>query len=340
MVGSDYDQLRIKIQEAISARTQDAEAVVRAAHVVFTVGGSFIAGLAQFIPDKMDAPLAWLPSWQFGLGVGGVCLALVGALATFWLQRRSPEELQLASSAISAADAEKIRAADERAVALNYQIDLTELFDKLAQRDTRRGYTATAMLFILEAVDQIAAERGRRNIRRDVERLLDAGADPILKGLGLDKDRFCFSVFHRVGDGADSRMEMIAERRERSLRRGEAAARSWRKGEGFTGHAWLLGRVLQIKDTMTQEGRLACPADRGTSEDDRTNYRSVICVPIHPGRDDGEPWGMITVTSDQASRFGDAEQDGDVRANAVEAIAKALAIMVAARYLNQPPARR
>lgn len=42
---------------------------------------------------------------------------------------------------------------------------------------------------------------------------------------------------------------------------------------------------------------------------------------------------MITVTSDYAGRFGDPEQAADINADAVRTIAKALAILVAARYL-------
>jgi hypothetical protein len=340
MSSEKMDHLRAGIRDAIAGQTRDADAVLRIAHLGFTLGGTLIAGCAQFIPETMSPPFVWLPSWQFGLGVGGACFAFLGAATTFWLQRRSFEDLRLASEALSAAEAERSRAARERAEVLEYQSDVIDALDELEQRDERGRTTATALLSTLEAVDQIVAKGGRRHIGKEVELVLDAGADTLLKGLGLDADRYCFSVFQRILDGNQEKMSMVGERRERSMSRRTKAARSWGKGEGFTGHAWNLGRVLQIADTMSGEGYRTCPTEAGTSEDDRKVYRSVICVPIRPGRDQGEPWGMITVTSDQQARFGDPENDGDIRANAVESIAKALAIMVAARYLNNQRVRR
>jgi hypothetical protein len=72
MSSEKLDQLRAGIRDALAGQTRDADAVLRLSHVVLTLGGSFVAGCAQFIPSQMPNPLAWLPSWQFELGVGGV----------------------------------------------------------------------------------------------------------------------------------------------------------------------------------------------------------------------------------------------------------------------------
>jgi hypothetical protein len=143
----------------------------------------------------------------------------LGAVTTFWLQRRNPEELKLASEALSAAEAERSKAAQERAEVLEYQADVVDALDELEQRDERRGMTATALLYILETVDQIVAMGGRKDIGKDVGLVLKAGADTLLKGLGLGEDRLCFSVFQRVGDGDAARMTIVGERRAASLRR-------------------------------------------------------------------------------------------------------------------------
>jgi hypothetical protein len=297
---------------------------------VFVLVGAFIATVAQFIKDDWPEPFNFLGDWQFGIGVAGALAALLGGSLTFWLQRRNPEELRLASEALATAE-------KERMSALELKDELSADFKLVAERDEQRGHIAAAMLAILEAVDQILVERAALNIRNDIERVLEAGADSILDGLRLRADLYCFSVFQRTGNDAAARMQVVGERRARTFPRRRQAPRVWAKGEGFTGFAWNLGYELQIIDTSSQDWCQNCRVEAGTTEDDRRSYRSVISVPIRPGPDQGEPWGMITVTSNQAGRFGDPERGGDISADAVRAIAKALAIMVAARYFPAPP---
>lgn len=318
--------IRNGIRAAIARQTTDADRVARVLHAVFVVGGALAVAVAQVLTEDNRKYVGFLVDWQLGITWLGAVVAAFGGWLTFWLQRRNPQELQLASEALSLADAERLALVEER-LALGREYRL------VSERDERRRQIAAALLAILEAVDRILVERPRRNIRRDIEGILEAGADSILDGLNIRSDRYCFSVFQRQGEAGAEAMTLLAERRARSLKASGGTHRRWAKGKGYTGFAWGLGYEVVIPDTTLAHWRQNCRAEEGTTEEDRNVYRSVMSVPIRPGPDRGEPWGMITVTSDRAGRFGDPEQGADINADAVRAIAKALAILVAARYL-------
>lgn len=312
--------IKDRVRRLVSTRLERSERILAVLQIGLILTGGFAAGIAQIMPETKDGAMPWREI----LGYGGAAFALVGGSLLWWLQYSAPEELNAAFAAVDQLETDR-RMHDEKTS------ELTQLFERAQIADDQRAQLAVAVSNGISIVDDVIAA-DTKNLKKDVEQVLTACLPGLLAGMGLSMaDNYCISVFERRPFKKTEKMFRFAERRPGAAEKPVGDSRSWAKGSGFTGHAWQTGNPVLIDNSGLPHWRQHI---KDVTEGDTKTYCSVASFLIWPGRDQGEPWGALTVTSNKANCFGPAAAGlGAARGDAVNAIAKILAILVAARYL-------
>jgi uncharacterized protein with HEPN domain len=275
--------LRDRLRAVVANRFKRSEKVLSAIQIGFILVGGFAAGVSQIMPDTN---LEQVP-WREILGYGGSILVLIGGALLWYLQYNSLEELKTAWEAES-----QLRDKED---AFRGRIQaLSNEFQKVKQNDDQRAKLAEAISRAISIVDEVIAE-DTKDLRTDVEKILTACLLSLLTGLGLSmSDNYCISVFKREMKDDKEQMVRFAERRSGAPEKPIDESRSWLKGSGFTGHAWLQYKPLFVDDSELSHWH---DIIANVTDEDTRVYRSVASVLIRPGKDEGEPWGAMTVTT-------------------------------------------
>lgn len=201
--------------------------------------------------------------------------------------------------------------------------------DALLRLDDKRRALLDMQKNIFEACEQIEI---KENIDNVAEVILTVGSVNLNAAIGFEAgEAWAFSIFKKVGPGADECMQRIAV--HWADRGGEKRdGRSWKKKEGFTGWAWHDGAEVIVEDVNAPEwhGKFSAPQGK-RHENDPVRYVSAAAVPIRLGGAN-EIWGIVTATSNVAGRF--KRNPHDVRSQNVDTVrvlARLLATQVALR---------
>ncbi|MFY7925235.1 MAG: hypothetical protein ACOVN5_05455 [Aquidulcibacter sp.] len=315
---------RGRLRGLVADRFRRSDHALFIIQIVFILAGAFVGGVAQIMPATIEGATPW----REVLGYGGPALVTFGGGLLWWLQRNATEELEAAFEAQNTLESKE----GEFAAQLE---KLSELFDQAETANDQRAQLAEAVARAISIVDEVIAA-DTKDLKSDVEKILTASLPGLQAGLGLaTSDIYCISVFQRKRvRGQGERMVRFAERRRGAPEKPVADSRSWQRGSGFTGYTWQSGGRLMIDNSSKDHWRDLL---QDVTEEDTKNYASVGCVLIRPGQDVGEPWGALTVTTNKLNCFGtDAKPLGAARSDAVDAMAKILAILIAARYAPAP----
>jgi hypothetical protein len=186
-----------------------------------------------------------------------------------------------------------------------YLDELDELDRQVAEYealDLRRRARIEAAKQMREAVEQALANAAE-SVGDAAQFLLETAIASIETAAGFDPgELWSISVFEIQGRGAAKALRRVAvARADRGSERGPP--RSWRKGEGFVGVAWLNNRDVIIPDSQADGIAHEYPVPpRKAREGDSERYRSMAAIPIHVGRSQ-DIWGVVAFSSDREGRF-------------------------------------
>ncbi len=217
-----------------------------------------------------------------------------------------------------------------------------DLHDAMERREAWRQDCDNVLRIMLEAVED-ALLNPVEDQAIDIDSILEVTTPTLLLALGIGmREDYTVSVFRH--DPAEALMIRIAEKwyveADATLDR-----RRFKKGQGFTGQAWLAGHPIALPDANAAEAQQVYalqpddypPGYPASIRPDHERFRSFACIPIMVGADPNpkgrEPWGILTVTSDVVGRF-DAVGKGTRGSDNVpilRMVAALLALVAAAR---------
>jgi hypothetical protein len=252
----------------------------------------FGGGLIAVIGGGMEGPLQ--PTSGDGLlTTKGLCvwlgggLIFVGSVLLLILSDEAPGLLQ--------------RARELEVAAQSFLDERDLLYGRLAASedlDGRRLALIDAGQAMLEASENALIAPGLA-VEDAIEMALRAGQRMLVNAIDFGRDEYwAVSVFRVEGD----ELRRIVALRPNPLEE-RAEGRTWRRGQGFVGMAWLRSSEIIIADCNSPEVAAAyvVPEDRRMPTDPE-RYRSIAVVPVRVGLDD-EFWGAVAISSNCVGRF-------------------------------------
>lgn len=260
---------------------------------LLAICGALVAAIGGGMEGPLSYPSLW-PTLKGGMiFFGALASTLVGALLLV-ADRERPELMNSVRDTLA-----KLR-------------KYVDLNDAMHQRETWRQDCDNVSRIMLEAVED-ALLNPVEDLAIDIDSVLEVTTPTLLLALGIGmREDYTVSVFRR--DSAASLMVRIAEKWFVDAD-AEQDKRRFKKGQGFTGQAWLLGHTIAVPDAnsvVTQQIYSLQPDDYPadypeTIRPDEERFRSFACIPIMvgavPNPEKREPWGILTVTSDEVGRF-------------------------------------
>ena len=283
--------------------------------LVLIVGGSALAGAAQF----MTAPAGPLPAWNIA-GIFAVIAAGIGGLYMAFIDQDASAELEAAREAV-----EKAREFREAAS------DAVLAFEANSNALTRVSHLYTAMLEMRSAVEQSFSVAPDDKSAVDIllrasERSLKVAADFQMA------EHWTLAIF-RTETTAEGRRQLKCIATVRSLACDLSDARVWPEGVGAGGIALARGTEVIVPDlTDPALGTIHELTPDHKREHDAVRYRSIAAVPVCEAiGPEKQVWGVVVATSDRACHFVPHDREGAQTTEAVRALASMVELTIAVR---------
>lgn len=279
------------------------------------LGGGLLATISGGAEGPMLASAGDGVLTMKGVGViAGAVLIFIGSMLLFFLQDEAPALLEQAA----ALEAEAQGYLDERD---GYRARIADA-EALDQRRLAMIDAGRAMLEACENALLVCD----LSLADAIDMTLRAGQRMLINAIDFDREEYwAISIFQVEGD----ELQRVVAIRPDPLQE-RAAGRTWKRGEGFAGMAWLRNTEVIIADCNVPEVATAyvVPEDKKMSTDPE-RYRSMAVIPIRVGPAD-EFWGAVAVSSDRVGRF--RPDPGNERVKNVDTarlIARTVELMVA-----------
>tara|TARA_R100000935_G_C2839819_1_gene170320 strand:- start:1686 stop:2738 length:1053 start_codon:yes stop_codon:yes gene_type:complete len=261
------------------------------------------------------------------IGIWGAGIAVVCALIQKFLEKDHTSLLEQAKVSL------------DRSQAFLYQRkEIKRQIEDMQSLDTQRLQMQSTFGYMLEHTEQILAASGRTEIKEAIESLFDLCQAELLASMGMTyADKMTISVYKVIeGDAPeDPTLEILVNKKPNRAEEQDYVSRSWRKGEGYSGQAWMLANEVVVPDTISLPSSLHTTnlgaQAKGDPEAELRRYRSVASVPVFLGTSD-KVWGVVSVTTNQPNKFSTHSVDDDVAAQNVETVrilSKMIAVLVA-----------
>jgi hypothetical protein len=257
--------------------------------VILTAVGACLAGLSRVDPGSVGLVL---------LAVGST-MALLGAVAVGFMDRKKLEIGQNAKNALKTADA-------ALNLAETYQREHEQLHEAANALDTKRRSRLSAieeMTTMFEAGllsksdDCQVAEELLRHAIGSIRNAIDYRGDDVMS----------VSIYRRQGSGKHERLASIATQWTHPTKAFDSK-KFCARNDGFSGHAWSnaeahpdhFGDVI-ISDASLPHIRQKYPVN-GSPAELEALYNSVAAIPILV-KSKNEIWGMVYATSSRTCVF-------------------------------------
>lgn len=267
------------------------------------VGGAMVAAIARAVPG----------SWGLGLTIVGAVVAAAGGAFVVLLDFKKLEISQDAKEAHRTAD-DAIDSLTAKAAELEAAAHLSL---QAVAFDRKRLARIEATRLMIESVE--AAFLMSADVSTSAQRLLRTAISSLRIAVDYQAGDFLtITIFQKVKEGRGEVMKAIA-REWTDEREAVTLGRSWKRGQGYTGHLWSLALDnpsasvvepdTQRPDSQRYKVDAADPVREG-------RYRSVASFPILIG-ENNQIWGVVTATSDRAGVF---DHTGDLARQSVETV--------------------
>lgn len=268
------------------------------------VGGAMIAAIARAIPDPLG----------LGLVVTGAVVAAAGGGFVVLMDFKKLEISQEGRDAHKTAD-DAIEALAAKTTELGGAEDR---FRQAVAFDLKRLARIEATRLMIESVE--AAFLKQADVSKSATQMLKRAISNLRTAIDYETGDFLtVTVFQKTGSGARPRMTPLA--REWTDEPDDSQlGRSWKRGQGYTGHLWSLAtdnpfaNVVE-PDTQRREAQERYKVENADPARE-ARYRSVASFPILVG-EDNQIWGVVTATSDRAGVF---DHSGDLARQSVETV--------------------
>lgn len=290
--------------------------------------GVIVFGLIATIGGISASSGSTLQTWSAStVGILGAGLALVCALIQKFLEKDHSALLAQAKISI------------DRSQAYLYQRnEIKRQIEDMQRLDTQRLQMQASFVYMLEQTEQVLVSEEPMPIKDALERFFALCQAELLASMGMTyADKMTISVYRVVGrDSSDEcKLEILLNKKPNKAEEQDYLSRSWRKGEGYSGQAWMLANEVVVPDTMALPGSLHTAnlghQAEGDPEAELRRYRSVASVPVFLGPSN-IVWGVVSVTTDQPNKFSTQSVDDDVAGQNVETVrilSKMIAVLVA-----------
>jgi hypothetical protein len=317
------DNTAQKFWATARSHLKNAETISRLAGTGVIIFGlvATVGGIAASSPSNITT---WSAST---VGIWGAGLAVICAAIQKILEKDHIALLEQAKVSL------------DRTQAYLYQRnEIKRQIEDMQSLDMQRLQMQSTFGYMLEQTEQLLLARTRPGIKKAIHSLFDLCQAELLASMGMTyADKMTISVYRVVkkSSSEDPLLEILSNRKPNKAEEQDYDSRSWRKGEGYSGQAWMLADEVVVPDTMTlppslHTTNLGAQA-KGDPEAELKRYRSVASVPIRVGSTD-EVWGVVSVTTNQPNKFSTYFGDDDVASQNVETVrilSKMIAVLVA-----------
>jgi hypothetical protein len=291
--------------------------------------GALMAGVGQFLKDPLPATPPAI-AWNLVIGYVGVALVFAGGIWTIFAERSAPKALQVARLALREADRKEGKIIELQRTT-DRLIEDTDLRAKILEEhnDWLSGlYTFSQTL--REVVERQLSAHTPLN-EQGLQEILDSNGRRLTQLLDFDaSELWTIAIFRANGEKPRDAERLVCVANLRADRTEQAGEhRTWGRGEGVAGHAFMTARELIVHDLQDTErySWLHVPDEK---KSDKDRYRSLAAVPISVGSQQ-DPWGVVVATSDVESRFDlDGYEVGAGRLEPLRLLAGIVAVAVAA----------
>lgn len=308
---ANYDVLADKISAHIGSRLNAVKNTAKGAKAA-VIGGSVLLGAAE------------LGAVGHMVGILSVVVVFAAGLLLIIWEQDSVSELDSARLALEATRTKDLELATR-------------------SEDTRRAARqASRMLLLYNGMDVMrdAVEGALLGDQMDIAPLIDGLVEsakrPLLLALGFEMHQYwTLCVYIGEPDASNTRKQLRLIAHTRTIMCDIADARVWPEGVGIAGQTYLLGNEIIVPDLSAPDFGTLFQIPEPKLEDSR--YRSMVGIPIRLGAD-GPIWGVVIATSDRPGHFSNDERDGVRPAEGARALAKMVALIVAANDARKKPA--
>jgi hypothetical protein len=321
---------------ATRSHLKNAEMIGRLAGTGIIIFGLIATG-GGIVASSESSLTTWSAST---IGILGAGLAVICAVIQKILEKDHIALLEQAKVSL------------DRTQAYLYQRnEIKRQIEDMQSLDTQRLQMQATFGYMLEQTGQLLAASTPLKIKCAINSLFDLCQAELLASMGMTyADKMTISVY-KVVEGTSlggPRLEILSNRKPNKAEEQDYTSRSWKKGEGYSGQAWLLANEVVVPDTMDLPSSLYTnqlgEQANGDPEAELKRYRSVVSVPIFFGPSK-KVWGVVSVTTNQPNKFSTHSVDDDVSAQNVETVrilSKMVAVLAACCATsdrgNVPPA--
>ena len=293
--------------------------------------GVIVFGLIATVGGIAASSASSFTTWSAStFGILGASLAVVCALIQKILEKDHIVLLDEAKRAI-----------DHTQRYLYQRNEIRRQIGDMQRIDTQRLQMQSAFSLMLEQTEQLLVASPRPGIEKAIKNLFDVCQAELLASMGMTyADKMTISVYKvvRKSSAEASCLEIVLNRKPNKAEEQDYVSRSWQKGEGYSGQAWMSANEVIVPDTMLLPASLHTNKLGAQAKEDPkaelSRYRSVASLPIFVGVEN-EVWGVVSVTTNQPDKFSTDLQD-DVASQNVETVrilSKMIAVLVAC-YAN------
>lgn len=300
---------RLVVDEAIIKRLAAAGRFARTLRVFFWTGAAAIAGICQYT----TWPETGNPTTSQVVGIAATLVVFLFAVASIFGDKDVTDEVSSALKAQASAEASREELEETRRL----WPDIERLVALFQVQSLFRDHAETAAATRMTDEAKLTS-----TMLTLVKRQLPAAA-------GLDyADMWTICLYRADQIAGDCRFELRAVEHLRAIECDLKDARIWPEGQGVAGLALSTASEILIEDLQSGPAR-AIFKSSGTERDyDDERYRSIVAVPIYV-QGASRPWGVVTGTSSRVGHFNHAHEDGLKNVDAIRAVARYSALLVA-----------
>lgn len=265
-------------------------------------------------------------NWFSLAGIMGAIFAVTCAVVQKFLEKDHTELLEQAKKSL-----------DQTQAYLYQRQEIVRQIEDMKDLDDQRLQLQSAFVYMIEKAEDIILSGGQYTTTVTIEKLFEVCQAEILGSMGMTySEKMTISVYQvdKASPSGEEILNIIVNKKPNKAEEQDYTSRSWKKGEGYSGQAWMQADEVVVPDSFLVPDSYHVKNLSEKSPDQRAElkrYRSVAAVPILVGRSN-EVWGVVSVTTDRPNKFSTTSLDDDVAAQNVETVrilAKMIAVLVA-----------
>lgn len=274
-------------------------------------------------------------SWFSLTGIVSAIFAVTCAVVQKFLEKDHTTLLEQAKQAL-----------DQTQAYLYQRQEIVRQIEDMKGLDDQRLQLQSAFVYMIEKTEDIVLSSDQHATKDIIKTLFEVCQAEILGSMGMTySEKMTISVYQvdKAPSSGEDILNIIVNKKPNKADEQHYTSRSWKKGEGYSGQAWMQADEVVVPDSFLVPESYHVKNLSEKSLDQKAElkrYRSVAAVPILVGRNN-DVWGVVSVTTDRPNKFSTTFLDDDVAAQNVETVrilAKMIALLVSCCATNHKKA--